>query len=128
MYVLFTPISQLHECNLYNQVTCTSNLAPDKQAKMFGGDNFQVTFQALKERRTNVLERRTSFAERKKSHMETLKGPLPPMNGNGMDTLVPASAPKTRGKAPKPKVTNIDFSQNGTLGGLSGSINQVFTF
>jgi chitin synthase len=106
--------------------------SPDKQARILGGDHFQVTFEALKERRTNVLERRTSKAERKKSHMETLKGPilpLPPngvaptggMNGNG--PLVPNSAAsRTRGKAPKPKVTSIDF-ENGQIyspGSVSG--------
>lgn len=76
-----------------------------------------MTFEALKERRTNVLERRTSKAERKKSYMETLKGPIlphpngagPPLNGS----LVPNSASRTRGKAPKPKVTSIDFANNG---------------
>lgn len=96
--------------------------APDKQARILGGDHFQVTFEALKERRTNVLERRTSKAERKKSYMETLKGPIPP--GLGMPPMpmnggppppnpVPNSASRTRGKAPKPKVTSIDFANNG---------------
>jgi len=88
--------------------------SPDKQAKFIGGDNFQVTFQALKERRTNVLDRRNSVIERKRSQMETLKGPLPmaPNGANGGGILASAAS-RTRGKAPKPKVTNIDFSNQG---------------
>jgi hypothetical protein len=47
--------------------------------------------------------------------METLKGPILPMppngNLNGTGPLVPNSAAsRTRGKAPKPKVTSIDFA------------------
>jgi len=89
--------------------------SPDKQAKLLrGADNFEVTFQALKERRSTVLERRSSVVERKRSQMETLKGPIL-TNPNG--SLVPSSAAsRTRGKTPKTKVTNIDFN-----GGLSNS-------
>ncbi|ODM95932.1 Chitin synthase 6 [Orchesella cincta] len=102
--------------------------SPDKQARLFGGQDFQVTFQALKERRTNVLERRSSGAERKKSNMETLKGPIVPMNNgtpNG-GTLNPQSgASRNRGKAPKPKVTSIDFN-NGHHGVPPGAMNQGY--
>lgn len=86
-------------------------IAPDKQARLFGGDHQRegVTFQALKERRSNVLERRTSHAERKKSQMETLKGPPPSGIGNGNGTA-PSVQSRARGKAPKPKVTNINFT------------------
>jgi hypothetical protein len=102
------------------------NTAPDKQAKIFG-DNFQVTFEALKERRTNVLERRTSKAERKKSYMETLKGPIVPPNGVTPQNGAPvpnSAASRTRGKAPKPKVTSIDFA-NGHSPPNGGQMNQV---
>lgn len=100
--------------------------APDKQARLFGGQDLQVTFQALKERRTNVLERRSSGAERKKSNMETLKGPILPMNNGGTPNngTLASGASRNRGKAPKPKVTSIDFA-NGNHGLGQGAMNQV---
>lgn len=105
--------------------------APDKQARLFGGQDFQVTFQALKERR-NVLERRSSGAERKKSNMETLKGPILPINNGATNggTLNPASgASRNRGKAPKPKVTSIDFNTGNHGGGPGGgAMNQVIMY
>lgn len=90
----------------------------------------QVTFQALKERRTNVLERRSSGAERKKSNMETLKGPILPMNNGSTGTpnggTLASGASRNRGKAPKPKVTSIDFA-NGNHGIVPGAMNQVMS-
>ncbi len=100
--------------------------APDKQARLFGGQDLQVTFQALKERRTNVLERRSSGAERKKSNMETLKGPILPVNNGGTPNggTLASGASRTRGKAPKPKVTSIDFANGNHVVG-PGAMNQV---
>ena len=93
-----------------------------------------MTFQAVKERRSTVLERRSSVVERKRSQMETLKGPVLSQNPNG--TLVPSSAAsRTRGKAPKPKVTDIAFTNvgpnnsrlgNHSAGGNGGIMNQGF--
>ncbi|CAG7817051.1 unnamed protein product [Allacma fusca] len=104
--------------------------SPDKQAKLLRGDNFEVTLQALKERRSTVLERRSSVVERRKSQMETLKGPILPPNGVPNGTLVPSSAAsRTRGKAPKPAIKNIDFTNgahNVRLGNSQGVMNQAY--
>ena len=83
--------------------------APDKQARLFGEDNLHVTFEALRERRSNVLGRRNSVSDRRKIQMETLKGPISPLPG--INHEVPASgASRARGKPPKPSVSSIDFT------------------
>lgn len=74
------------------------------------GDNFHVTFEALRERRCNMLGRKNSPSDRRKAQMETLKGPVLPFSNNNLS--IQSGASRNRGRTQKPSVSCIDFTNH----------------